>query len=113
MKVLPVLVLAATGILGAGCFPKAAPVPGALSPAGVAWATARWPGATAASLTAGRDQFVAKCNGCHGYPDLPAIADDRWPAIVESMGNKAHLGAEEKDAVLHYVLASRQEQAGR
>ena len=105
--------LAAIGLLGAGCFPKGAPVPGALSPAGVTWATGRWPGVTAASLSAGRDHFVAKCNGCHSYPDLAAIPEARWPEIMERMGKKAGLGAEDKEAVLRYLLASRAEQAGK
>jgi hypothetical protein len=79
----------------------------------VAWASQRWSGATAASLAAGRDHFLAKCNGCHGYPDPGAVAEERWPDVVERMAKKAGLGAEEKDGVLRYVLAWRTEQAGR
>ena len=100
------------GVLGAGCFPKAAPAPPAVSASGVARAAARWPGVTAEALSMGRDRFLAKCNACHAYPDLPAIAEERWPAIVERMAKKSSLGAEERDAVLRYVLASRQEQGG-
>ncbi len=106
--------LLAVGVaIEAGCYPKVAPAPGALSASSVAWASTRWPGVTEASLTAGRDHFVAKCNGCHGYPDLAAIPEGRWPDIVERMARKSHLGTEEGTAVLHYVLASRSEQAGR
>ena len=105
--------LLAVGVLGAGCYPKGAPAGGALSAAGVASASARWPGVTAASLAAGHDHFVAKCNGCHDYPDLVAIPDERWTAIVERMAKKSGLGADERDAVLHYVLAARAERAGR
>jgi hypothetical protein len=68
---------------------------------------------TAGSLSAGRDHFLAKCNGCHDYPALAAIPEERWPSILERMAKKSGLGAEERDAVLHYVLASRSEQAGR
>lgn len=107
------LVAVVVGVLGAGCFPKVASAPPALSANSVARASARWPGVTAEALSMGRDRFVAKCNGCHGYPDLPAVADESWPGIVERMARKANLSAEERDAVLHYVLASRQEQAGR
>lgn len=105
--------LLAVGVLGAGCYPKGAPAGGALSAAGVASASARWPGVTAASLAAGHDHFVAKCNGCHDYPDLVAIPDERWTAIVERMAKKSGLGADERDAVLHYVLAARAERASR
>jgi hypothetical protein len=104
--------LFAIGILGSGCYPKAGPAPAALSADSVARASTRWPGVTASSLSAGRDHFVAKCNGCHDYPDLAAIPDGRWPDIVERMAKKAQLGAEERDAVLHFVLAARSERAG-
>ncbi len=107
------LALLASGFLGAGCYPKAGTAPGELSPKSVTWASTRWPGATAGSLAAGRDHFIAKCNGCHDYPDLAAISDERWPPIVERMAKKSGLGAEEKDAVLRYVLAWRSDQAGR
>ncbi len=103
----------AVGFMEAGCYPKAAPAPGALSANSVTWASTRWPGVTATSLSRGHDLFLANCDQCHGYPDLVAIADERWPGIVEKMGNKAHLSAEEKEAVLHFVLASRSEQAPR
>jgi mono/diheme cytochrome c family protein len=105
--------LCAIGFMEAGCYPKAAPAPGAVSANSVTWAATRWPGVTASALEAGRDLFVSKCNGCHGYPDLAAIAEKRWPDIVESMAKKSHLDAGGRDAVLHYVLASRSEQAGR
>jgi hypothetical protein len=100
------------GLLAAGCFPKAAPVPPAVAASGVTRASTRWPGVTAEALSMGRDRFVAKCNGCHGYPDLRAISEERWPGIVARMGKKADLGDQERDALLHFVLASRQEQTG-
>jgi mono/diheme cytochrome c family protein len=109
---LPIALLA-IGFMEAGCYPKVAPPPGALSPSSVNSASSRWPGVSASSLSRGHDLFLANCDQCHGYPDLVAIADERWPHIVEKMGDKAHLSAEEKDAVLHFVLASRSEQAPR
>src|SRR5580704_4570465 len=105
--------LCAIGFVEAGCYPRVAPPPGALSANSVTSASMRWPGVTADSLSRGHDLFLANCNGCHGYPDLAAIPDERWPNIVEKMARKSHLGAEERDAVLHFVLASRSEQAGR
>jgi hypothetical protein len=97
------------GLMAASCYPKAGPAPEALSPSSVALASTRWPGVTASSLSAGRDLFLAKCDGCHNYPDLASIPDGRWPSILESMAKKSHLGAEERDEVLHYVLAARSE----
>jgi cytochrome c5 len=99
--------------LAAACYPKAAPPPGAPSANAITWATARWPNETAASLAHGHDLFVTKCNACHDHPDLTAIADDRWPNIIKSMGGKAHLTPAESDAVLHFILASRSEQTPR
>ena len=98
---------------GAGCYPKAGPPPGALSPATVSAAATRWPGATEGSLQAGRDLFLKNCNSCHDYPDLAAIPDERWPHILDKMARKADLDPGQRDAVLHFVLASRSEQGPR
>jgi len=108
-----VVALVVLVLTAAGCYPKAGPAPAALSANSVATASTRWPGVTPASLAVGHDLFLAKCNSCHEYPDLGAISEGRWPGIVESMGKKSQLAAEERDAVLHYVLASRSDQATR
>jgi hypothetical protein len=105
--------LVAIGLIEAGCYPKVAAPPGVLSASSVASASTRWPGVTVSSLSHGRDLFLANCNACHGYPDLAAISDERWPGIIEKMAKKAGLGAEDGDAVLHFVLASRSEQGAR
>jgi len=94
-------------LVATGCYPKAGPAPGVLSADNAAWASTKWPGTTPESLAAGHDTFIAKCNGCHDYPDLAAIDDDEWPGIVDSMGDKADLDATKKEAVLHFVLAAR------
>jgi hypothetical protein len=107
-----VVLLCALGGL-TGCYPKAGPPPAALSESSVASASTRWPGATAGALAAGRDLFLAKCDGCHNYPDLTAIAEEQWPGILDRMAKKSHLDAEERDEVLHYVLAARSEQSGQ
>jgi mono/diheme cytochrome c family protein len=103
--------LVALILVVSGCYPKVGAAPGALSTASATSASARWPGVTAATLATGRDLFLARCNGCHGYPDPAAIPDERWPAIVEKMGGKSGLGADERGEVLHYILAARSEPA--
>jgi cytochrome c5 len=110
---LALFALSAFGLLGAACFPKAGPAPGVVSADRVTWASTKWPGVTAASLTAGHDKFIAKCNGCHGYPDLGATSEGEWPSIVDRMAKKAGLAPAERDDVLHYVLAARPAGAGR
>ena len=88
-------------------FPKTAAAPGPVSPAEVTAATARWSDATEAQLTTGHDAFVARCNHCHGYPDLASVPEDKWPSIVERMGQKASLDAKQKDSVLRFILIAR------
>jgi hypothetical protein len=104
--------LLAVGFIHAGCYPKAGPPPEAVSGDKVTSASTRWPGVTESSLAAGRETFLAKCNGCHDYPDLAAIPDEDWPAIIERMGKKAELDAAKTDEVLHFVLASKASPAG-
>lgn len=104
--------LLATGIV-AGCYPKAGPAPGPVSPKSVASASTRWPGATAESLAAGHDLFIANCNKCHDYPDLTVIDDQKWPDIVDRMGHKADLTPQQIELVLHFVQTARSEQVGK
>ncbi|MFO0612787.1 MAG: hypothetical protein U0414_09380 [Polyangiaceae bacterium] len=106
---LPLPLVAAALI--AGCYPKAGAAPGSISPEEVEWAAAKWPGTTEAALTEGKDLFMAKCNGCHSYPDLVAIDEDEWPSIVKRMTSKSDLPEAKADPILHYVLAARAQQA--
>ena len=108
----PAAVLA-VGLLGAACYPKSGPAPAAVSAATATSASTQWPGVTASSLSAGHDLFLSNCNGCHGYPDLTSIAEGDWPHILDRMAKKSHLDAQQRDDVLHFVLASRSEQTGR
>jgi cytochrome c5 len=91
----------------AGCYPKSGAAPGAVSATSVAWATAKWPDTTPETLAKGNELFTAKCNGCHGYPDLAPIADEKWPKIVDRMGNHVDFDAKQKEAVLRFILASK------
>ncbi len=95
------------GLGSAGCYPKSAPAPGSVTAGSVTWATAKFPEATEASLNEGRESFLAKCNACHGYPDLAEHTDEEWGPIVERMGSKSDLDAAKTKNVLHYVLAAR------
>lgn len=108
MRWLPIPLLGAA--LVAGCYPKSAPAPGAMSPASVEWAAAKWPGETEASLKSGRELFLAHCNQCHDYPDLVANSEEDWPSDVKRMASKSDLTPEKGDQILHYVLTARNEQ---
>jgi hypothetical protein len=91
----------------AACFPKAGGVPAPLAPASVEAARGRWPEVSSESLAAGRELFVAKCNHCHGYPDLVATEEAKWPEIVERMGPRSKLGPAEVNLVLRFIQAAR------
>jgi cytochrome c5 len=108
MKQLPAPCLFLVVAVMTACgFPKAGAAPPPLSQAQVAVAAAMSPGDSEQSLSSGHDLFIAKCNGCHGYPDLGSIAEERWPGIMERMAHKAELNRSQGDEVLHFVLAAR------
>ena len=94
--------------LTAACgYPKSGAVPGPVSPTAEATAATRWPGTTPDSLRNGRELFMAKCNDCHGHPDITAIGEDHWPGILGRMGKKAKLTEAQTQDVLHFILAAR------
>jgi cytochrome c5 len=99
-------------ILGLACGPKVtAPAPGPVTPATIAASQGGAGAASQAELEEGRTAFVAKCNSCHGYPDLVAIKETEWKRIVDEMGSKADFDAKTKEKVLRFVLAARAERA--
>jgi len=103
-----VLVTLSLAAAAAGCiFPKAGPAPGPVTSADVDRARYRWPDAERGALTDGRELFVSRCNGCHGYPALTAVPEASWPSIVEKMARKAKLSREQGDHVLRFVLVAR------
>ncbi len=69
-------------------FPKTTDAAPPLTSDAIKKATETTPGTTPESLEDGRAYFVARCNGCHGYPALGSIATSRWPQIIETMGVK-------------------------
>ena len=53
----------------------------------------------------GRTLYAAKCHACHRLYAPSRVPPEKWPALMEKMGAKAKLSAEEEKAVLDYVLA--------
>ncbi len=101
-------------LLTAACgYPKTGTVPGPVTPAAEATAATRWPGTTPEALRNGRELFTAKCDDCHGHPDITAIADDRWPGILGRMGKKAKLTEPQTQDVLRFILAARADTAAK
>jgi len=110
MNVRGTVVLAAVALISlGGCiFPKSAPPPSALSADQLEAARSRWPDATAEALEEGRQLFLASCDGCHDYPDLAHYSEQDWPEIMQRMGDKSDLSADQTAQVLQFVLVSRQ-----
>lgn len=106
-KAFPFAALGCIALALVACFPKSGPVPGPVSPEMAQAAINKWPGTTESSLAEGRQLFTARCNKCHGYPDVNAKAEGEWPHILDEMAEKAKLDGAQKNKVLHFVLASR------
>jgi cytochrome c5 len=68
-----------------------------------------WPEASKDKLDEGRSTFTSKCHQCHALPKPTAKSAADWPAQVEKMGKLAELTDEQKQLVLHYLLAAREE----
>src|SRR5262245_49926261 len=105
MKGLRISALAGVVIGCAG----AASGPPPVTPAMVSRAKGSWPEASQDGLEKGRSTFVDKCRQCHALPKPTAKSAAEWPAQVEKMGKLASLTDEQKDLVLHYLLAAREE----
>lgn len=93
----------------AGCgFPKTvASPPAPLTDDEITLAQKQSPQSNGDTLNAGRTLYVAKCNGCHGYPDIATIADGEWPEIVKRMAKKSDISSEQEAQVLAFIRAAK------
>ncbi len=80
-----------------------------LSEGQLAWAEARWPGATVEKLERGRSLYVSRCSACH---DAPAPGFDPQTQIGE-MAERAKLKPEEQELVIQFLEAARTPAADR
>lgn len=100
--------LVIVGSLAIGCgYPKGGTVPGPVSPTLVQQAQTRFPESTEQSLTQGRELFVGNCSRCHKLPDRRAVAEEKWPTIVNRMAKKAKLDDAQHKLVLQFILSER------
>jgi hypothetical protein len=79
----------------------------AVTPSMVERAKGSSPDATLQQLGHGRDLFTSKCGHCHNLPDPKEQTAEQWRPIMDEMADKAKLSADEKAAVLAFVLAAR------
>jgi hypothetical protein len=63
--------------------------------------------ADARTLAEGRTVFVNRCIACHALPDVSRYDSARIPHIVSWMSGRAHITAEQKEALTKYLLTVR------
>ena len=54
----------------------------------------------------GRVLFVDHCAKCHAYPAVHAVPDEKWPQVMHSMAKKSHLGPDDEQKMLRFVLTA-------
>jgi len=60
-----------------------------------------------AELERGRVLFVHRCIECHTLPPLWKYSREDWPKIVNDMSHRASLKSTDRDAIVAYILAVR------
>ena len=66
-------------------------------------------GATMQKLEHGRSLFAGRCIECHVLPAIAHYPAEKWPRIIDWMGERASLTPADREAVVAYVLAARRE----
>src|SRR3982751_2216103 len=61
-------------------------------------------------LNEGRRVFASRCLECHILPPISRYPEERWKRIVNWMGPRASLKADEREAMIAYILAARAQQ---
>ncbi|HCY75518.1 MAG TPA: hypothetical protein DHV28_06320 [Ignavibacteriales bacterium] len=51
----------------------------------------------------GRSLYISKCTSCHKAYDRELHTPDEWEKILNEMGKKAKLRADEKENILKYL----------
>jgi mono/diheme cytochrome c family protein len=77
---------------------------GALAGAALACASALPPATP--ETEPGRAIYAGKCHSCHRLYAPDRVPPEKWPALMEKMGEKAKLTPEEEQRALDYVLAA-------
>ncbi len=67
-------------------------------------AASQWPGTSAADLERGRRLYVRRCSGCHNLYLPSAYPAEDWPALVDSMSERARLTSAQQADVTRFVV---------
>jgi cytochrome c2 len=60
--------------------------------------------ADARTLVEGRTVFLNRCILCHALPEVSRYESGRLPGIVGWMSGRAHLTADQKEALIKYLV---------
>jgi hypothetical protein len=60
-------------------------------------------------LQKGRTLFAHRCLECHTLPSVWHYRVEHWTAIVNSMAHRASLKPAEREAILAYIRAAREQ----
>jgi len=61
------------------------------------------------TLERGRTLFVHRCIECHTLPTIWKYSREDWPKIVNDMSHRASLRPADREAVIAYILAVREQ----
>jgi len=61
------------------------------------------------TLERGRTLFVHRCIECHTLPTIWKYSREDWPKIVNDMSHRAGLRSADREAVIDYILAVREQ----
>ncbi len=67
-------------------------------------ASAKFPGATMASLQNGKMLYEEKCSTCHGLKNPAAYNEEEWRKHVRRMAPKAKIDKPTEELILQYVV---------
>jgi hypothetical protein len=74
----------------------------------LAAAKTKYPDATTDQLKKGTLIYYGEaCTRCHGAKEITNFSAEELPGIIDNMAHKAKISAEDKDAVLKYVMGVR------
>ncbi len=87
----------ASVVLGCASLPRP-------TPADLTRARTRFPGASLASLEAGRRAFADNCSSCHALPRPESKSPEQWAKVIDEMSGEAKLSARTKELLAQFVL---------
>jgi cytochrome c5 len=95
-------ILTASMLLLAACAAKKTAV--VISDADANRASAKYPGATFATLQQGKMLYENNCGKCHGLKSPTAYNEEQWGKHVKRMAPKAKIDKPTEDLILQYVV---------